>query len=186
LVRANRWGVEVGRTRRRKDRARPYSSGWTGAGGPRRSGAARRFNGQGGEASGWFGEGRRYAAWHGDSAMFIGRDQGPAAAAGSLNRWPWRGGRGIRVNGVRPLGVRLQRTSYFLAVTTFGRGRRWRREGGSPGLRARLHRAGDGDRGRRGGPMRLRPAPDDMGAPIARRAGQLHTRPHQLRRPGPA
>src|SRR6516164_5138270 len=81
-------------------------------------GPARRrvINAAGGER--WFGEGRPIRRVHGDSSMFIGgiralllQSLHPLAMAAVAGHSGYRGD---------PWG-RLQRTSYFLAVTTFGR-----------------------------------------------------------------
>src|ERR1700677_643905 len=66
----------------------------------------------------WFAENRPIRRVHGDSAMFVGgaralvpRSLDPVAVAAVAGHSGYRGGPGGAV----------QRTSYFLAVTTFGR-----------------------------------------------------------------
>ena len=103
--------------------------------GPERS---RVVNAAGGER--WFAEGSPIRRVHGDSSMFIGgltalllQSLHPLAMAAVAGHSGYRGD---------PWG-RLQRTSYFLAVTTFGRasdaqeaiGRVRAIHGGSPGSR---------------------------------------------------
>jgi uncharacterized protein (DUF2236 family) len=84
--------------------------------GPQGPGRRRLIHGTGGER--WFSEGRPIRRVHGDSSMFIGgiralllQSLHPLAMAAVAGHSGYRGD---------PWG-RLQRTSYFLAVTTFGR-----------------------------------------------------------------
>jgi uncharacterized protein (DUF2236 family) len=84
--------------------------------GPEGPGRRRLINGAEGER--WFSEGRPIRRVHGDSSMFIGgitalllQSLHPLAMAAVAGHSGYRGD---------PWG-RLQRTSYFLAVTTFGR-----------------------------------------------------------------
>ena len=101
------------------------------------------------EGDRWFAEDRPIRRVHGDSSMFVGgiralllQSLHPLAMAGVDAHSGYRGD---------PWG-RLQRTSYFLAVTTFGRAAtRRRRPGGS-----RRSTAGSPGRRRTAGPTRHR------------------------------
>ena len=143
-------------------------------GSPGPEGARRRERIHGTEGPRWFEEGAPIRQVHGDASMFVGgiralllQSLHPLAMAGVMDHSGFEGD---------PWG-RLQRTSYFLAVTTFGTAADAERMVAAVRVGPRA-----GRRHRPGRPpvRRLRPAPAALGA--RRRDRQLPRRPPAVRR----
>jgi uncharacterized protein (DUF2236 family) len=140
--------------------------------------ASRRHPADPSPGEGWFGEDRPIRQVHSDSAMFIGAIRAlllqslhPLAMAAVAEHSDYRGD---------PWG-RLQGTSHFIGITTFGRAQDAQQA--IARVRAIHQRVAGRDRSRRAAVRGVRPAPADLGA--RGRGRQLPAGPCLLRYPPP-